>query len=132
MPHPDGEENVPVYQLRTVGLDEEQDEVTEELVAKGPQMFMDVDEERQAREQALMEAVAEAERSGLPSECAPRLRDMVLYIHAEAFRRALVGEPPAAVPEMQVKLKPGSLAIQAKPRVYPPAKTQWLAAPRIN
>ena len=107
--------------------EEEQDEITTELVEQGPRMFMTGREELWARQEALWRAVDDAERSGLSPESAMKLRDIVLHTHAEAFRRALVGEPPERVEPMQVTLKPGSTAVQAKPRVYPPTKAKWLA-----
>ena len=107
--------------------EEEQDEITTELVEQGPRMFMAGREELWARQEALWRAVDDAERSGLSPESAMKLRDIVLNTHADAFRRALVGEPPARVEPMQVTLKPGSTAVQAKPRVYPPTKAKWLA-----
>ena len=95
--------------------EDQTDEVTDELLAQGPRMFMEPEEEMQARKAALVTAVFEAERSGLPPDCATRLRELVLDTHRGAFRRALVGEPPAAVEPMKVTLKPEARAVRAKP-----------------
>ena len=104
----------------------ENDEVTNELVEQGPQMFMEQKEEVRTRKEALSLAVDAAEENGLPLECIRKLRRMVLHTHEEAFRSALVGELPARMDPMEVTLKPGSWGVRAKPRVYPPDKAKWL------
>ena len=115
------------FQGRAGQEEDQTDEVTDELVAKGPQMFMEPAEEMQERGKALAQAVEDAARNGLPPECVEKLRELVMRTYDRAFRRALVGEPPANVEPMQVKLKPGAQAVRAKPRVYPPHKAAWLA-----
>ena len=103
------------------------DVVTEELRMLGPKMFMPPPLERRAREAALLEALDDAVRSGLPRECEDKLRKVVLGTHLNAFRRALTGEEAAKVQPMIVKRKPGAHAVRAKPRVYSPEKIPWLA-----
>ena len=63
---------------------------------------------------------------GLPPECAKMLRDIVFRTHLDVFRRALLGDPPARVEPMTVRLQPGARAVRAKPRASPPAKAAWL------
>ena len=44
----------------------------------------------------------------------------------DVFHRALLGDPPAHVQPMTVRLQPGARAVWAKPRASPPAKAAWL------
>ena len=90
-------------------------------------MFMDPMEERGARDRALEDSVQQAEQSGLSADGACRLRD-ILSRRVDAFRRALRGDPPAHVEPMRVHLKPQAQAVKARPRLYDPVKTGWLAS----
>ncbi|CAN0481903.1 unnamed protein product, partial [Hapterophycus canaliculatus] len=56
-----------------------------------------------------------------------RLRD-ILRRRANAFRRALRGDPPARVEPKGVQLKPQAKAVTNKPRRYNPVKTGLLAS----
>ena len=71
--------------------------VKENLLQRSPRMFMDVEEERRMRDEALAAAVEAAHAHGLTPECGERLRRMVLDQFPETFRRALCGDPPAQV-----------------------------------
>ena len=68
-------------------------------------MFMDVEEERRMRDEALAAAVEAAREHGLTPECGERLRRMVLDQFPEAFGRALCGDPPAQVKPMIARRK---------------------------
>ena len=103
------------------------DVAVERLVKRGPDMFMDPMEERGARHRALEDCVPQAEQSGLSTDGACRLRD-ILSRRVDAFRRALRGDPPARVESMRVHLKPQAQAVKARPRRYDPVKTGWLAS----
>ena len=54
------------------------------------------------------------------------LRDIVFRAHLDVFRRALLGDPPARVEPMTVRLQPGTRAVRTKLRASPPAKAAWL------
>ena len=54
------------------------------------------------------------------------LRDIVFRAHLDVFRRASLGDPPARVDPMTVRLQPGARAVRAKLRASPPAKAAWL------
>ena len=54
------------------------------------------------------------------------LRDIVFYAHLDVFCRALLGDPPARVEPMTVRLQPSARAVRAKLRASPPAKAAWL------
>ena len=81
-------------------------------VERGPEMFMDPAEEESARKVALEKSVTEAVGNGLSLSKAERLRD-ILHRRANAFRRALRGDPPARVEPMRVQLKPGATTVKA-------------------
>ena len=103
-----------------------EDEVTLTLLSQRPMMFQDSEVEMQDRVGALETAVVDAGDHGLPPECGKVLRDIVFRTHSEVYSRAMLGDPPAHVEPMMVRLQPGARAVQAKPRASPPAKTAWL------
>ena len=70
--------------------------------------------------------MTDAVAQGLSVSKAERLRGIVSRCF-NAFRRALLGDPPARVEPMRAQLKPGASALTAKPRRYDPVKTSWLA-----
>ena len=47
------------------------------------------------------------------------LRDIVFRTHLDAFRRALLGDPPPRVEPMIVRLQPGARAVRVTPRASP-------------
>ena len=50
------------------------------------------------------------------------LCDIVLHgfrTRLDVFRRALLGDPPAHMEPMTVRLQPGAMAVRAKPRASP-------------
>ena len=57
---------------------EPRDEFVEDVVARGPSMFMGVGDEVIARREALMAAVDTASEAGLPSDVKTRLCDLLL------------------------------------------------------
>ena len=75
---------------------------------------------------ALVTAVDDAVAHSLPEECAKMLRDIIFRTHLDVFRRTLLGDPPARVEPMTVRLQPGARAVRVKPRASPPAKAAWL------
>ena len=107
---------------------EPRDDFIEDVVARGPAMFMEVGDEVITRLEALMAAVDAALEAGLPSDAETRLRDLLLGPLFDGFRRSLSGDPPARVEPFQVKLKVDAdlSKVKARPRVYSPAKTAWL------
>ena len=113
---------------KVVAAMEPQDEFVEDVVARGPVIFMEVGDEVIARREALMAAVDATLEAGLPSDAETRLRDLLLGPLFDGFRRSLSGDPPARVEPFQVKLKgDGDLSkVKARPRIYSPAKTAWL------
>ena len=54
------------------------------------------------------------------------LRDIVFRTRLNVFRRALLGDPPARVEPMTVRLQSGERAVRATLRASPPAKAAWL------
>ena len=74
---------------------------------------------------ALVTAVDDAVAHSLPEECAKMLRDIIFRTHLDVFRRTLLGDPPARVEPMTVRIQPGAKALRAKPRASP-AKTACL------
>ena len=107
---------------------EPRNEFVEDVVARGPAMFMEVGDEVIARREALMAAVGAALEAGLPSDAETRLRDLLLGPLFDGFRRSLSGDLPARVEPFQVKLKVDVdlSKVKARPRVYSPTKTAWL------
>ena len=110
---------------------EPRDGFVEDVVARGPAIFMEVGDEVIARREALMAAVDAAREDGLPSDAETRLRALLLGALFDGFRRSLSGDPLARVEPFQVKLKVDAdlSKVNARPRVYSPAKTAWLDEP---
>ena len=67
----------------------------EDIVARGPAMFMELGDEVIARREALMVAVDTALEADLPSDAETRLRDLLLGPLLDGFHRSLPGDPPA-------------------------------------
>ncbi|CAM9802748.1 unnamed protein product, partial [Sphacelaria rigidula] len=88
---------------------------------------MEPAEEESARMAALEESVIDAVANGLNVSKVECLRG-ILCRHVNAFRRALMGDPPARVEPMRVTLKPGAAAVRAKAKRYDPVKSSWLAS----
>ena len=103
-------------------------EFVEDVVARGPAMFMEVGEEVVDRRKALMVAVDAAFEADSPPDAETRLRDLLLQPCFEGFRRSLSGDPSARLEPFHVKLKVDAdlSKVKAKPRVYSPAKTARL------
>ena len=80
------------------------DDVTLTLLSQRPTMFQDSEVEMQDRVGALETAVDDAVDHGLQPECAKMLRDIVFRAHLDVFRRALLGDPPARVEPMTVRV----------------------------
>ena len=80
------------------------DDVTLTLLSQRPMMFQDSEVEMQDRVGALETAVDDAVDHGLQPECAKMLRDIVFRAHLDVFRRALLGDPPARVEPMTVRV----------------------------
>ena len=70
---------------------EPQDEFVEDVVARGPVMFMEVGDKVIARREALMAVVDAALGAGLPFNTETRLRDLLLGPLFDGFRRSLSG-----------------------------------------
>ena len=106
---------------------EPRDEFVEDVVARGPAMFMEVGDEVIARWEALMAAVDAALEAGLPSDAETRLRDLLLGPLFDGFRRSLSGDPPVRVEPSHVKLKVDAdlSKVKARPRIYSSANTAW-------
>ena len=67
---------------------------------------------------ALETAVDDAVDHGLPPECAKMLRDIVFRAHLDVGRRALLGDLPARVEPMTMRLPPGARAVRKQPEWY--------------
>ena len=104
------------------------DDFVEDVVARGPTMFLEVDEKVTDRREALMVAVDAALEAGLPPDAETRLRDLLLEPRFNGFHRSLSEDPPTRLEPFHVKLKMDAdlSKVKAKPRVYSPAKTAWL------
>ena len=108
--------------------EEEPDEAVARVVARGPETDMSPEEELQSRSEALERAVEASAAIGLDDSSVDCLRE-IIGRRWNAFRRALrPGDPPARVEPLKVTLKPGARPVKARPRVYNPIKTAWLAA----
>ena len=106
--------------------DDVEDEITLTLLSQRPMMHQDSQAKVQDRVGALETAVDDSVDHGLPPESAKMLRDIIFRTHLDVFRRALLGDPPAGVEPMTVRLQPAAKAVRAKPRASPPAKVAWL------
>ena len=98
------------------------DDVKLTLLSQRPMMFQVSDVEVQDRVGALETAVDDAVDHSLRPGCAKMLRDIVFRgfrTHLDVFRRALLGDPPAHVAFMTVRLQPGARAVRVKPRASP-------------
>ena len=84
---------------------EPRDEFVEDVVARGPAMFMEVGGKVIARREALMAAVDAALEAGLPFDAKTRPCDLLLGPLFDVFRRLLSGDPPARKEPFQVKVK---------------------------
>ena len=84
---------------------EPRDEFVEDVVARGPAMFMEVDGKVIARREALMAAVDAALEAGLPFDAKTRLCDLLHEPLFDDFRRLLSGDPPARKEPFQVNVK---------------------------
>ena len=94
------------------------DDATLTLLSQRPMMFQDSEVEMQDRVGALGTAVDDAVDHELPP-CTKMLRDIVFRTHLDIFRRALLGDPPARLESMTVRLHPGARALRATPRASP-------------
>ena len=61
----------------------------------------------------------EAGDHDLAPECAKMLRDIVFGTHLDVFRRALLGDMPARVEPLTVRLQPGGRVVRVTPRASP-------------
>ena len=86
------------------------DVVTLTLLSQRSMMFQHSEVEMQDRVGAWETAADDAVDHGLPPEPAKMLRDIVFLTHLDVFRRALLGDPPASVEPMTVRLHPGARA----------------------
>ena len=100
----------------------------ERLVAREPNIDMGPEEELQARSAALDLTVLASVAAGLDESHEERLRDVIGRIWSAVRRGLRRDDPPARVESMGVTLKPGARPVKARPRVYNPVKTAWLAA----
>ena len=97
-------------------------------MVRGPDIDMSPGEDLQARSEALEGAVQAAAAAGLRDSHVERLCE-VNGRRWNAFRRRLRrGGPPLRVEPLRDILKPGARPVKARPRVYNPVKTAWLAA----
>lgn len=102
------------------------------MVARGHDTDMSPEEERRARSETLEGVVKASVATGLeePRVDVERLREIIgrRWI---AFRRGLrMGDPTrprVRVEPLRVTVKPGARPVKARPRVYNPLKTTWLA-----
>ena len=80
------------------------DDVTLARLRQQPMMFQDAEVGMHDRVDALETTVDDAVDHVLPPNCAKMLPDIVLRTHLDVSRRALLGEPPACVEPMTVRL----------------------------
>ena len=92
----------------------------EDVVARGPTMFMDLGEEVIDRGEVLMATVDAALEAGLPPDAETRLRDLLLEPRFDGFRLSLSEDPPTRWEPFHVKLKVDADLSNMKenPRVY--------------
>ena len=94
------------------------DDATLTLLFQRHMMLQDSEVEMQARVGALGTAVDDAGGHDLPPECAKMLRDIVFRAHLDVGRRALLGDLPARVEPMTMRLPPGARAVRKQPEWY--------------
>ena len=82
-------------------------------------MFQDSEVEMQDRVSSLGTAVDDADDHDLPPECVKMLSDIVFRTHLDVFRRALLGDMPARVEPLTVRLQPGGRVVRVTPRASP-------------
>ena len=82
-------------------------------------MFQDSEVEMQDRVGSLGTAVDDADDHDLPPECVKMLSDIVFRTHLDVFRRALLGDMPARVEPLTVRLQPGGRVVRVTPRASP-------------
>lgn len=75
--------------------------------------------DKNARNNTLYKAGLEAEGHGMPKKGAEQLQQLVMGERFDVFRRAIIGEYPADVEPMVVKLNAEVRTVRAKPRAYP-------------
>lgn len=83
---------------------------------------MEVGKEVAARCEALVVALSVALEAGLPKGCITELGEIVLGEYFNAFREAIMGEPPVRVAPMRVTLLKQGAAFtlaNSKPHLYP-------------
>ena len=104
---------------------EPRDAFVEDVVARGPAMFMELGDEVIARREALMVAVDAALEADLPSDAETRLRDLLLGPLLDSFHRSLPGGPPARMEPFRVKptVDVDLSKVKARPRIYSLLKT---------
>ena len=89
--------------------------VTPMLPAQRPMIFPDCEVEMPDREGVLETAVDNSVDHDSPPECAKIVRDIGFRTHLHVFRRAFLGDPPARVEPMAVRLQLGARVMRAKP-----------------
>ena len=99
------------------------DEVALTPLSQIPMMFQNSEVETLDRVGTLETAVDDTVDRELPPEYAKMLRNIGFCTHLDVFRRALLGDPPARVESMAVRLRPGARAVLAKSRASPPVMT---------
>ena len=81
------------------------DDFVEDVVARGPTMFMYVGEEVIDCGEALMATVDAALKAGLPPDAEIRLRNLLLEPRFDGFRLSLSEDPSTRLEPFHVKLK---------------------------
>ena len=115
-------------QQQQCGTSEEPGGAVKRLVARGADIDIGPEEELRDRSGALEEAVLASAAAGLDGSHVKRLRD-VNGRRWSTFRRGLHrGDLSALVEPLRVTLKLGPRQVKARPRVYNPVTTAWLAA----
>ena len=109
---------------RGPGARESLDVAVEWLVLRGPDTGMDPEQEERERTVALAKAVEPAAANDLSAGGEARLRKNLNRLW-NAFRRGLLGDPPARVEPLTATLRPKAKVVKARGRVYLPIKTAW-------
>ncbi|KAE9267331.1 hypothetical protein PF008_g31381 [Phytophthora fragariae] len=73
---------------------------------------------------AVEKMIESAVQKGFPKESVPRLRRIATRY--DIWRLRLGDDPPARVPPMKIRLKPGAKPYRCKPRKYPPEVRRFL------